>query len=162
MSVPIQSNFLALLIDDAAHKLHDFARAVRCCMANGVADANRTRAATNRRGVKRANCFGIGARCVFGDEHDWQPFVNGKRHRFFRHLQQLIQGPFLSIETNRRRADERASFDRNARALRNFGNRNDVVLMRARGAVGTDLQIFGGDLAGHQLDARRVSAARAG
>ena len=53
MAVPVETNLLALCIDDAADKLDDFARAIRRRMSDCVADADRARAALNRRRVKQ-------------------------------------------------------------------------------------------------------------
>ena len=80
--MPIQANVFALFVNDAAHKFHYFPRAVGGRMPNRVADANRARAAANSGRIKRANRFGLGARCIFGDEHHGQAFTDCKGHRF--------------------------------------------------------------------------------
>src|ERR1041384_8026954 len=51
------------------------------------------------------------------------------------------------VEADGRRADEGAGFDRDAGALRYFGDGADVVLVRARGAVRANLQFLFDDLA---------------
>ncbi len=149
MAVPVKTNRFALLINYSAHKFHYFARAIRRGVANCIADTHGACAAANRGGVERANRFGIGARGVFGDKHHRQAFVYGKRHRVFGHFQEFIQGPCFRVETNRRGSDKGAGFDGNSGALRNLHNRNNVIAVRARGAVGPDAQPLFGDLAGH-------------
>ncbi len=131
-------------------------------MSHRVANANSFRAAANRGRVKRANSFRVCARGVFSDVHHRHAFTDGKRHGFFSQFQQLIERPVFRKKSYRGGTDEGAGFDRNTSALRNFDDRQDVVAVRARGAVWTNLQFLLGDFAGHQLHAGGMSAARAG
>ena len=78
MAVPIQPNLLTLFVDDPAHELHHFARPIGRRVTDGIAHAQRPRAAANCSRVQRANRFGIRARRVFRNEHDGQTFTDGE------------------------------------------------------------------------------------
>src|SRR5437764_12674766 len=145
MAVPVETYALGLFVDYSADKLHHFPRAVGSRVPDRIANTDRASAAANRGGIQRADRIRIGARRIFGDEHYRQAFTDRKGHSFFSHLQELIEGPFLGEKTNRRRADEGAGFDGNAGALRNLGNRRDVIAMSTRGAVGAYPEFFVGN-----------------
>ncbi len=135
MPVPVEPYTAAFSFDDALDEAYDGARAVGRGVPHGVADADRFRARADRRRVERADRVRVGARRVFGHVHHGQAFTDGERDGLFREPQQLVERPIFGVEADGRRTDERASFDGDAGALRNLGNRLDVVLVRARGAV---------------------------
>src|SRR5262249_4600702 len=56
------------------------------------------------------------------------------------------------------RADKRAGFDRDTGALRDLNDRDNVVLMGARGAVWSNLQFVVRDLAGQSFNSGGVCA----
>src|SRR3982074_510614 len=106
MAVPVEPYLFTLLIDYSTHEFHYLARAIGSGVADRITDADRAGATANRRGVERANRFGIGARSVFGDEHHRQAFVHREGYGFLRHLQEFVERPAFSIEADRRRTDK--------------------------------------------------------
>jgi hypothetical protein len=64
----------------------------------------------------------------------------------------LIDRPAFRVLPQRARPDERARLDRNARSLRDLDDRLDVRDDGPRGAVGLDVEPFGGNLLRQSLD----------
>src|SRR6201992_2574056 len=135
MAVPVETDFLALLFDDLFDEANDRACSVGRGVAYCVADADRSRATAYRGRVESANRFGVGARRVFGYEHDGQAFADGERGGLFRELQKFFERPAFGEEAYEGRAEEGAGFNRDSCALRDFGDWAYVVPVRARGAV---------------------------
>src|SRR5712664_2382911 len=98
MTVPVEPHLFTLLMDYSPHEFHYLARAIRSSVADRITNACGAGPTANRRGVERANRFGIGARSVFGDEHHRQAFFHRERYGFLRHLQELVERPAFGIE----------------------------------------------------------------
>ena len=138
MPVPVKSDALALLLDNLLDEADDRARPVGRGVAHGVADADGARAAAYGGRVECADGFGVGARSVLGDEHDGQALACGEGDGLLGELQELVERPALGEEAYEGGAEEGAGLDCDSGALRDFGDGADVVLVRARGAVGPD------------------------
>src|SRR5262244_1396032 len=100
MPMPVEANVATLLLDDRLYKPDHRTRSVRGRVADSVANTNSLRPATNRSGVKGADCFRFGAAGVLSNVHDWQALAHRKRHRLLRHLQQFIEGPVFRKKTD--------------------------------------------------------------
>src|SRR5205823_10432363 len=98
MTVPVESDPLALILDDFFNEADDRARPVRGGVADGVADADGARAAAYGGRVERAYGFGVGARRVLGDEHDGQALGDGEGDGLLGELQKFVERPALRSE----------------------------------------------------------------
>src|SRR6266498_4039963 len=142
MPVPIEPDVATLFLDNVLHKSNHRPRAIRSWMSDGVADADSLRSALNGSRIERANCFRVCPRSIFGDIHHGHSFTDGKSHRLFSQFQQLVDGPVFRKESYSGRTNKSAGFDRNARSLRDFDNRQDVVTVSAGRAVRPNLELF--------------------
>src|SRR6266404_4672161 len=86
MSVPIQSDFPTLFLNNAFYEPYHRTRAIRSRVADCVADANGLRATTNGCRVKCPNDVRVSSRRILGHVHNRNAFTDGKRHRFLSHL----------------------------------------------------------------------------
>src|SRR5205085_3411802 len=160
MPVPVKTNLLALVFNDALNESHNGARTVRRRVSNRVADADGTRARSDRSRVERSDSLRVCARSVFRYIHHGQAFFDCEGNGLFRQLQELVERPVFRVEANRRRAYEGAGFDCDAYALRYFRDGLNVCRVSARRAVWTNAKFLVGNLSRKTLDSSGVRAAR--
>src|SRR5947209_9497330 len=156
MPVPVKTNLLALVFNDALDESHNGARTVRRRVSNRVADADGASARSDRSRVERSDSLRVCARGVFRYIHHGQAFFDCEGNGLFRQLQELVERPVFRVEANRRRAYEGAGFDCDAYALRYFCNLLDVCRVSARGAVRTNKQFLVRNFSRKTLDSGSV------
>ena len=126
-----------------------------------IADHDGARAAIDRRRVKPLHGLRIAARGVLGDVHRIEAERNRIFHGLLGGLQKKIVGPAFRKPANGTRTDERRGFDAQAGLLHDLGDGTNIVLMRARSAVGANLHLVRHDFPrqrGHVLDRARSRA----
>src|SRR5579864_5898679 len=115
-------------------------------MAGSIADNDRARTAIDRRRIQALDHCRIAAAGVFGHVHDFDPKRNSELNRLLGGLKQEVFGPTFGVAANGTRPNERGGIDFQARAMRNLGNRANVVFVRACGAVRMNFHPVVGDL----------------
>jgi len=110
MPVPVKPDLFPLLVNYSAHKLHYFARAI------GVAWPTVSQTQTARAPQRIAVVYS--ARIVSGSARVVSSVTNITGKPSFtatslplRSFQKFVERPLFGVETNRRRADERAGLD---------------------------------------------------
>ena len=155
MTVPIHANLLAGGFHDFVNRKFD---EIVCTIRRGVTDRiaqnDSARPASNGRGIEPFDRFAVRAHSVFGDVHGWQAVFDGKLDGFFRGALEMVDGPVLDQAANRAGAKKRRGFNGDAHALRDFHDRPDIALMRARRAIGFDLHAMRRDFARQRLGIR--------
>ena len=160
VAVPVDADPAAAVLDDARDEAHERRGAGRRGVTDGIGDADAMRAGADRGAVDAAQRFRIGAGRVFRHQEDRQPFLDRERHRRLGRPFEVIDGPVLDVLPQRARPDERRDLDRHAGALRDLGDRRDVVDHRARRRVRPQLHPAIDDLPRDALDIRRDRRAR--
>src|SRR5579862_8513281 len=159
MPVPFDANLFAGGFNHFFdHEFHQRRCSHRCCMPCRIAEHQSPRATFDRGSVELLDRLGIRTRGVFGDIHHRKAKRNRVLDGLFRRLQQEVAIPAFRITPDRTRSNERRHFDRQASLLHNLGNRPNVALHRASGAIGRDLHFVRDDLTSqrrHMLDRAR-------
>ena len=131
-------------------------------MSGGIANHDGARPAVDRGRVKTLHHLRIAAARVLGDVHRFEAQRHGELHGFFRGLKQEVVGPAFGVAANRTGANEGRGLNVQPGALHDLGDRPDVILVGAGGAVGANLHLVADDLAGQRLAIRDCARSGAG
>ena len=148
MSVPFDANFFAGRLHHLfQHKLDQRHRAHGRGVSGSIAEHQSVRSTIDGGGVQLLHRFRIAARRVFGGVHDFEAKRDRVFDGLFGGLQQEVAIPALGVAANGTGSKKRRDLDGEAGFLHDLGDRANVVLVRARGAVGRDLHFVGDDFA---------------
>ena len=131
-------------------------------MSGGITDDDGARAAINRGGIEPLHRLGVAARSVLGDIHHLKPQRNGILNSLLRRLQQELVGPTFGVAADRTGSEKSSNLDVQAGFVHDFGNRPNVILVRAGSAVGLDLHLLIHDLTRQRRHVFHCSRACAG
>ena len=121
-------------------------------MANGVAHTDTASTGLDRDCVQAGDGLRSRPGRVLSDKHNRHTAVDSELHCIFAMTEHSVEGPVLSILTDRTGADETGNFDRDTHLVGNFDYRFDVSNHGTGGAVGTDAEAFVADLLSQPLN----------
>src|SRR5581483_2895953 len=149
--MPVHANLLTrrpnTLID---YKPHQRVRAHRCGMSRRITNYNRPRPPAYRCRIEPLYHHGIAPARILSDVHHFEPQRCRKLDSLLSRLQQKIFGPSLGVSSNRARTNKRCRLDLQSCPLDDFRDWTNVILVRARRAVRTNLH-----MASHNLSRQR-------
>src|SRR6266478_5392421 len=142
--MPVDANFFAGGFHDFVDgEFHEVECAVGSGVADGVAKNDGACAVSNGGRIQTLHSIGIGSNGVFRDVHGRKAVFDGELYRFLCGALEVINRPIFHEAANGTGTEKSRGFDGDARVLRNFDDRANIILMRARRAVGLDLPAAG-------------------
>ena len=171
VTMPIDLDVLARVLDDVLHKANKVRCAGPCCMPDRIGKDDAPCPAFDCRCIDLLDVIGMCTRGIFGDKHARQAVTYNVLYGILRELKNMGNVPPLDVLTDRTCADEGRYFDGNACFLRDVDDRVDIRFDGSCRAVGKDLHVAAGNLFGklerivirprsctRQTDVRRLDA----
>src|SRR5947209_9746092 len=121
-------------------------------MAYRVAHDDRLSPVLDGAAIEPFDHLRIATRRIFGDVHHLEPERAGVLDGLLGRSEEKIVGPILSVTADGTGSEKGRDFNGDAHTLRDLCDRANVILMRPRCAVRTNLELRFDDLARQPLD----------